>query len=78
MQEGRSSLAEGAGECRRKAKARLYRIARRSATECVAIMDILRRLPVAASDDLKRAERSLFEIVSMLTGLVTSLDAYRW
>ena len=39
-----------------------------------AIMDILRRLHVAANDDVQRAEKRLSEIVSMLTGLVKGLD----
>ncbi len=59
---------------RAKEKARFYHIARRSATECAAIMDILRRLHAAANDDLQQAEKRLSEIVSMLTGLVKGLD----
>ena len=39
-----------------------------------AIMDILRRLHVAANDDVQRAEKRLSEIVSMQTGLVKGLD----
>ncbi len=39
-----------------------------------AIMDILRRLHVAANDDVQRAEKTLSEIVSMQTGLVKGLD----
>ena len=38
-------------------------------------MDILRLLNAAANGDLQRAEKRLFEIVSMLTGLVKGLDA---
>ena len=68
------NIAEGAGEYRPKEKARFYRIARRSATKCAAIMDILRRLRAAANDDLQRGEKRLSEIVSMLTGLVKGLD----
>ena len=68
------NIAEGAGEYRSKEKARFYRIARRSATERAAIMDILGRLNAAPDGDLRRANKILFEIVSMLTGLVKSLD----
>lgn len=38
------NIAEGAGEYRSREKARFYRIARRSGTECAAIVDILGRL----------------------------------
>ena len=68
------NIAEGAGEYRPKEKARFYRIARRSATESAAIMDILGRLNAAPDGDLRRATKILFEIASMLTGLVKSLD----
>ena len=68
------NIAEGAGAYRPKEKVRFYRIARRSETECAAIMDILRRLHAAANDDLQWAEKRLSEIVSMLTGLLKGLD----
>ncbi len=68
------NIAEGAGEFRSREKARFYRIARRSATECAAILDILRRLNAVADRDLSQGEQILHEIVSMLTGLIKSLD----
>ncbi len=68
------NIAEGAGEFRSREKARFYRIARRSATECAAILDILRRLNAVADRDLSPGEQILFEIVSMLTGLIKRLD----
>lgn len=67
------NIAEGAGEYRSEEKARFYRMARRSATESAAIVDILGRLNSAPEEDLRRATQTLFEIVSMLTGLVKSL-----
>jgi four helix bundle protein len=36
------TIAEGAGEFAPKEKARFYRMARRSATECAAILDVVR------------------------------------
>ncbi len=45
------NIAEGAGEYPTKDKARYYRIARRSATECAAINDILGRLKAAQDGD---------------------------
>ena len=68
------NIAEGAGEFRSREKARFHRIARRSATECAAILDILRRLNAVADEDLGPGEQILLEIVSMLTGLIKSLD----
>ena len=38
------NIAEGSGEYSPAEKARLYRMARRSATECAGIFDICRRL----------------------------------
>ena len=46
------NIAEGAGEFSPADKARLYRIARRSATECAAILDICERLELASGDQL--------------------------
>ena len=68
------NIAEGAGEFRPLEKARFYRIARRSATECAAILDILQCLDVVADRDLGPGEQILLEIVSMLTGLIKSLE----
>ena len=71
------NIAEGAGEYRSKEKARFYRIARRSATECAAVIDILGRLKAAQDADLRKANQILFEIVSMLTGMVKRLDGLK-
>jgi four helix bundle protein len=38
------NIAEGAGEFSPSEKARFYRMARRSATECAAILHVCRRL----------------------------------
>lgn len=60
------NIAEGAGEFSLPDKQRFYRIARRSATETAAILDILERRQVATVD----APRELIvRIVSMLTRL---------
>jgi four helix bundle protein len=63
------NIAEAAGEFARKEKARFYRIARRSATECAAILDIVRELEMAEEMELGRAKEQLRSIVSMLIGL---------
>ena len=63
------NTAEGAGEFAPAEKTRFYRMARRSATECAAILDVMRELaigdPTAIEDGLER----LAKIVSMLIKL---------
>jgi four helix bundle protein len=66
------NIAEGAGEFSRKEKARFYRIARRSATECAAIFDVSQRLKLAETSDLEIGRQLLHRIVSMLTKMITS------
>ncbi len=64
------NIAEGAGEFAKREKARFYRIARRSATECAAILDILIKLEIRSRQDLEAGKQSLSAIVGMLVGLV--------
>ena len=63
------NIAEGAGEFSRREKSRFYRIARRSATECAAILDVCHRLDFGASQDFENGRQLLHRIVSMLTRL---------
>jgi four helix bundle protein len=64
------NIAEGAGEFARADKARFYRIARRSGTECAAILDACRVLGLSNSALRSDGTRLLFRIVSMLTAMV--------
>ena len=66
-------IAEGAGEFSKADKARFYRIARRSGTECAAIVEIGRRLESIAPTHADDARELLLRIVSMLTSLVRAL-----
>ena len=66
------NIAEGAGEFSGPEKARFYRIARRSATECAAVLDVVRRLELTSPDRLGAGRDLLLRIVSMLTKLVRS------
>ncbi len=50
-------------------KARFYRIARRSATECAAILDASRRLELATEDKYCVGRELLVRVVSMLVRL---------
>jgi len=67
------NVAEGAGELSADDKARFYRIARRSATECAAILDACRLLNLAPADSMARGRTLLLRIVAMLTALVLQL-----
>jgi four helix bundle protein len=72
------NIAEGSGEFSAKEKARIDRIAKRSATECSAILDLLRRRAArSGNDDLRHftAGRSLLlRLVSMLVRLIQSIE----
>jgi len=68
------NIAEGAGEFARKEKARFYRMARRSATECAAILDIVRELELADESQVREGHGQLRTIVAMLIGLVKHMD----
>jgi four helix bundle protein len=67
------NIAEGAGEYASKEKARFYRMARRSATESAAVLDVCQKLGFldAARHALGRGQ--LLEVVSMLVRLVSNL-----
>lgn len=61
------NIAEGAGEFSAHDKARFYRMAKRSATECAAILDVLVRLGATRPEQLETGCDLLFRAVSMLT-----------
>ncbi len=64
------NICEGAGELSPKEKARLYRIARRSATECVGAIDLFGARKVLTEDQLEASHALLDRILAMLTKLV--------
>ena len=63
------NVAEGAGEFATAEKARFYRIARRSATECAAILDGCRVLNLVDRERATGARDLLWRIVAMLMTL---------
>jgi four helix bundle protein len=69
------NIAEGAGEFSRAEKARFYRMARRSATECAAALDVCRVRKLAASKHLEVGREMLLRVVGMLVRMVQSLEA---
>ena len=60
------NIAEGAGEYALREKARFYRIARRSATECAAIIDVCRKLELTPVEHLDIGRELLLRLVAML------------
>jgi four helix bundle protein len=68
------NIAEGAGEFSAKDKARFYRIARRSATECAAALDVCLRMGLVRDADIQPGRELLRRIVAMLTKLVIGFE----
>jgi four helix bundle protein len=66
------NIAEGAGEFSRADKQRFYRMARRSATESAATLDIIARRKHAPPDLLAKARGYLERVVSMLVRMSQS------
>jgi four helix bundle protein len=60
------NIAEGAGEFSFEEKVRFYRIAKRSATECVAILNICLKLNLIDSEKYLLARELILRLVSML------------
>jgi four helix bundle protein len=67
------NIAEGAGEYSRADKARFYRMAKRSATECAAILDIARTLAIISRERFETGRALLLRVVSMLIKMVQKL-----
>ena len=64
------NIAERSGEFSADEKARFYRMAKRSATECAAVLDVCRRLGLAKEAPLDSSRQLLLRIVSMLIPLI--------
>jgi four helix bundle protein len=61
------NIAEGAGEHSTNEKARFYRIAKRSATECASILDVCKQLELITEERYLKARALLLRVVAMLT-----------
>lgn len=61
------NTAEGGGQRSRRAKARYYTIARGSATEVAALLDVLERRRLASPAAIRTARRLAIRCVQMLT-----------
>jgi four helix bundle protein len=64
------NIAEGGGEFAKNEKIRFYRMARRSATESAAILDICQNLKIIEQINHTKARELLIRIISMLTKMV--------
>ena len=64
-------IAEGAGRTGVKDKRKFYAIARGSATECAAVLDVLRVRAIASADDCRKARTMVVRLVQMLSRLCT-------
>lgn len=71
------NVAEGAGEYSPADKHRFYRMARRSATESAAALDIVRRRGHPSADLLQQARDLLVRIVSMLVRMSQGAERAR-
>lgn len=60
------NIAEGAGEYAVDEKARFYRMAKRSATECAGVLDVCQRLRLVEESRYMKGKELLIGIVSML------------
>lgn len=66
------NIAEGTGKYTGKDKCRFYDIARGSAVESAACLDVLLRKNKITIEENKKGKEILFNIVSMLVGLIKS------
>lgn len=69
------NIAEGAGEYTGNEKARFYRIAKRSATECAAIFDLCQELKLIQESHYRQGRELLLRIVAMLIKMAQGCSA---
>jgi four helix bundle protein len=69
------NIAEGAGEFSPAEKARFYRMARRSATECAGVLDVCRVLGLADTTGLAVGREMLLRVVAMLVRMARSVES---
>jgi four helix bundle protein len=68
------NIAEGAGEFSKRDKSRFYRMARRSATECAAVLDVCRCLKLIDLEKIESGYSLLERIIAMLTKLAQAVS----
>jgi len=68
------NIAEGCGEFSRPDRVRFYRMARRSATECAAVLDLFEEFELLPLAGLEDGRALLSRVIAMLTALSRSPD----
>jgi four helix bundle protein len=71
------NIAEGSGKWTAPDRCRFYDIARGSALECAAALDVAVVKKLLRPEEITKAKRLLIEIVSMLVGLIKSVSPDR-
>ena len=71
------NIAEGSGKQTGKDKAKFYDIARGSALECGACLDVLVAMKIVSTLEIQTGKGFLIEIAAMLTGLAKSVAGER-
>jgi len=71
------NIAEGKGKFTAKDRCRLFDVARSSALECAACLDVIGAKNVLNQDEIEEAKEPLMGIVSMLVGLTESNSSSR-
>ena len=72
LPQGRAYIAEQLNRAALSIKKRFYRMAKRSATECAAILDVCKSLELAESELIDVGKEQLDRIVSMLVRLAST------
>jgi four helix bundle protein len=70
------NIAEGNGKFSGKDRARFLEIARGSALECAACLDVLVARKLATPDQVEEAKESLVRIVQMLMGMLRRFSGH--
>jgi len=71
------NIAEGNGKFTQRDRCRFFDIARGSALECAAALDVVVAKAILVEDEITPGKGILLEIVSMLVGLIKSNSADR-
>ncbi len=71
------NIAEGNGKFTEADRCRFFDIARGSALECAAALDVLAAKGRWSAENLEPGKERLFRIVSMLVGLIRANSGYR-
>ena len=69
-----TNTAEASGEMAPRDKARIYRLAQRSAIECAAVLAAIRRVELGLMADCEEGRDLVIQIAAQLTGLCHAME----